>query len=222
MLPLLGGTPPLSPPRRARETRLSLVDESPGGWQALRQLSRQRREGTWSWSPLRIAPGVKTQPLAGSERLSLGLGLFLLAGGGGDGPRRAGPGRAGPEPGGLLVLGLPSPPRVLREQGEGAGIQPSSPFPPSESSAWHRGAQAGQLQLQPRNPERLAWGRITWAVGARPACPPTPPQPATQPARPLQSSPASGHQAGPPGHLPAMEKGLLSPPAGPDPAFRRD
>lgn len=74
-----------------------------------------------------------------------------------------------------LVLGLPSPPRVPREQGEGAGIQPSSPFPHSESSAWHRGAQAGQLQLQPRNPERLAWGRITWAVGARPACPPPPP-----------------------------------------------
>lgn len=79
MLALLEGTPSLSPPHQARETRLSLVDESPGGWQALSQLSRQRREGTWCWSPLRIAQGLKTQPLAGSEQLNLGLGLFLLA-----------------------------------------------------------------------------------------------------------------------------------------------
>lgn len=82
-----------------------------------------------------------------------------------------------------LVLGLPSPPQVQREQGEGAGIQPSSPFPHSESSAWHRGSQAGQLQLQPRNPERLAWGRITWVVGALPA-PPPPTPPGCNPTRP--------------------------------------
>lgn len=152
---------------------------------------------------------MEAQPLASSDWLSLGLGPFLLAynkgaGARGEGEEEMAQGRQGQAGLGqsqgaslCLVLGLPSPPQVQREQGEGAGIQPSSPFPHSESSAWHRGSQAGQLQLQPRNPERLAWGRITWVVGALPAPPPPPPQAATQPALLLLSCSASGHQAGP-------------------------
>lgn len=85
--------------------------------------------------------------------------------GGGDGPRWAGQGWA---------QGFPSQGGVQKEQEEGAGIQ--ALFLPSPSPKALPGTearrQAEQLQLQPRNQERLAWdweGGVTWAAGALPA-----------------------------------------------------
>lgn len=80
-------------------------------------------------------------------------------------------------------------PGVETEQEEGAGIQafllpsPSLKALPGTKAC----KQAGQLQLQPRNRERLAWGGVggvTWAARALPA-----PSPRLQPKPPCSCCP---------------------------------
>lgn len=58
-----------------------------------------------------------------------------------------------------------------REQEGGPDPGPLIPSPSLKSlpGTEAEGSQSGQLQLQPRNPERLAWGRVTWAAGVLPA-----------------------------------------------------
>lgn len=58
-----------------------------------------------------------------------------------------------------------------REQEEGPDPGPLIPSPSLKSLPGTEvgGSQSGQLQLQPRNPERLAWGRVTCAAGVLPA-----------------------------------------------------
>lgn len=100
----------------------------------------------------------------------------------GDGPRWAGQGWA---------RGLPSQGGAQKEQEEGAGIQAlllPSPSPRALPGTEAR-RQAEQLQLQPRNPETLAWdggGGVTWAAGALPA-----PSPRLQPNPPCSCCPLS-------------------------------
>lgn len=85
------------------------------------------------------------------------------------------------------------------------GSRPHLPSP-SRKLCLARGSEAGQLQLQPRNPESLAWGRVTWA--ASPPCPL--PEAATQPAlRLLLPSCGPGRQARP-SRPPACRGGLSS------------
>lgn len=82
-----------------------------------------------------------------------------------------------------------------RWSAEGAGGRswdsgPPSPFPLSESSAWHGGSQAGRaapVTAQKPRDAGLGWGGgVTWAAGALPA-----PSPRLQPNPPCSCCPLS-------------------------------
>lgn len=77
-MPTLLEALPLSPSHQAKKKKAQLVDKVLGGGRLVPEQAA-KEEGIWCWSPLRMAQGVKAQPPAGSERLNLGLGLFLLA-----------------------------------------------------------------------------------------------------------------------------------------------
>ena len=121
-----------------------------------------------------------------------------------------------------LVLGLPSPPRVRREPGKELGSSPLLPSPTVKALPGTEAHRQGSSSYSPET--RRGWpgggSRGRWEPSL--PCPPTPL--GLQPKPPCLCCPPQplATRQGPAGHLPATEKGLLSLPARPDPAFWRD